>query len=158
MQQASRWRPSWSRNMAERAQRVCRLPGCRNLTRDPSGYCQEHIRGHRKAKGDHKTVDPFYVSSRWRKFREWVLSREPMCQVCGKRPSTVVHHVIELKDGGDPFLPENVRAVCGVCHNRIHKGGGSKSSETSKRFNRLASHAFSVKRNSFFHGGRTCSK
>ena len=68
--------------MAERAQRVCRLQGCRILTRDPAGYCREHKIGHRKAKGDNKTVDPFYTSRRWLKVARWYNNSEPMCELC----------------------------------------------------------------------------
>lgn len=110
--------------MAQRAQRVCRLPGCRNLTRDPSGYCQEHVRGHRREKGDNKKADPFYTSRRWVRFTQWYKNREPMCEICREYPSAIVHHKIELKVGGDPFSLENIQAVCQSCHNAIHKGRG----------------------------------
>ena len=107
----------------QRPQRFCRVPSCNGLTRDKSGYCATHKAGHRKLKGDYKKADPFYVSSQWKKYRKWFLSQNPICQVCQREVATVVHHLQEIKAGGDPLLVSNCQAVCARCHNRIHHSG-----------------------------------
>jgi 5-methylcytosine-specific restriction endonuclease McrA len=58
-----------------------------------------------------------------------------MCQGCGERPSVIVHHIVELKAGGDPFRVDNCQAVCQSCHNVIHKGGvGAISRDVKERY------------------------
>jgi 5-methylcytosine-specific restriction enzyme A len=109
--------------MAQRSMRMCRLTGCKALTRDPSGFCDLHQKGHRKAKGDHKRADPVYRSYQWQKFSRWYRERHPVCEVCKERLSELVHHRVEIQDGGEVFLPDNCQAVCQECHNTIHRRG-----------------------------------
>jgi 5-methylcytosine-specific restriction enzyme A len=120
--------------MARLYQRWCRIPGCNQLTRDKSGYCQAHKKGHRKLKGDRKQADPFYVSSQWKKFRKWFLTQEPICQVCQREPATTIHHLHEIKAGGDPLLVSNCQAVCAGCHNRIHHSGNHQVGKRVYRY------------------------
>ena len=111
--------------MAQRLKQFCRLSGCNRLTRDPSGYCEKHQKGHRKAKGDNKKSDPFYSSKRWIKFTKWYKGQHPLCEMCNEQISVITHHLVELKDGGAAFDPDNCQAVCLQCHNKIHKGKGA---------------------------------
>jgi 5-methylcytosine-specific restriction protein A len=41
------------------------------------------------------------------------------CQAPGRRASRLfADHIVELRDGGDPFDPANGQALCGACHTR----------------------------------------
>jgi 5-methylcytosine-specific restriction protein A len=123
--------------MAKRALRVCKMKGCHNLTRNVSGYCDEHLKGYTKEKGN-KTPDPLYVSSQWRKVRRLHLEEFPLCQRCMDQgrvtPATMVHHKQEVKAGGDPFATDNLESICLACHNVEHGAtrGGVKSSERAR--------------------------
>jgi len=118
--------------MAERAMKRCRLHGCQALTRDQSGYCDQHRQGFRKEKGDLKTGDPFYSSWRWRRLRSWFLRQHPVCQRCESSVASVVHHREPVKEGGNHYLIDNLEALCQACHNAEHHSaracrGGSES-------------------------------
>jgi 5-methylcytosine-specific restriction enzyme A len=66
----------------------------------------------------------FYSSTRWKRFREMVLNRHPVCQKCGREESRVVHHLVERLDDPELSLEEtNVVAWCKSCHSRHHKSG-----------------------------------
>ena len=81
-----------------------------------SSYCLEH-----KPARAPKDTDPFYISVAWRAFREWFISRHPLCETCeregrGAVPAAMVDHVIELKDGGDRLSEANAMSLCWRCH------------------------------------------
>lgn len=69
-----------------------------------------------------KVADPFYLSPKWRRFRDWYISRHPLCEECESHGETVagviVDHIVELKDGGAPFDEGNCQTLCHACHNR----------------------------------------
>jgi HNH endonuclease len=67
----------------------------------------------------------------WRRIRKRVLARDhSACRKCG-RPASDVDHRVELMDGGAPYDPENLQALCADCH-------GAKSSESRYRRARRA--------------------
>lgn len=52
----------------------------------------------------------------WREIRQEVLRRDNRCcQVCGKKHSGQVHHVIPRSQGGTDEL-SNLMTLCGQCH------------------------------------------
>ena len=54
---------------------------------------------------------------RWEAVRAAVLDRDGWrCQRCGKAGRLEVDHVIPLHDGGDPWDPANLQALCVPCH------------------------------------------
>lgn len=67
-----------------------------------------------------KKTEPFYGTARWKKFRKWYLSNNPMCETCLTNnkfvPAQMVDHIIELKDGGNPLDQKNTQALCWSCH------------------------------------------
>ena len=64
----------------------------------------------------------YLLSPAWRNKRFRVLERAGgVCEGCGERRATEVHHVT-YRHVGNEFLWE-LRAVCGECHSRIHGGG-----------------------------------
>ena len=81
-----------------------------------------------------KKADPFYLSANWRRLRKAALERDHyLCQRCKRRPATVVHHRIPVKDCPDKMRDlDNLESVCAMCHNLLHpeKGGGLAPIET----------------------------
>lgn len=74
----------------------------------------------RAAKPPPKTVDPIYNDPRWRDLlARLIKERGKRCQKCGRTGTRIFgDHVIELKDGGEPFADDNVELLCGSCHTR----------------------------------------
>jgi len=104
---------------------ACRWPGCPELTRDRSGYCEDH---RNKAKRQYdKATDAKRGSARqrgydrhWERFRAWFLQRRPLCERCGKL-AEVVHHIQPLDERPDLRLdPANCQALCRDCHEITH--------------------------------------
>lgn len=77
------------------------------------------------------TLDSFYHSDKWKRFREIILSeREPKCCYCGEyfkaEDSITVHHKEELtlsnvNDYNVSLNKDNVELVHTSCHNKIHR-------------------------------------
>lgn len=79
---------------------------------------------------------PFYNSSRWIKARDTYISDRIMedgglCEVCGKEPGYIVHHIINLteenvKDHDISLNFNNFQYVCKSCHDEFegHGAGG----------------------------------
>lgn len=78
----------------------------------------------------HKTrtdneVRRFRSSVRWKKFRAWVLSGNPLCQgLCARtgivKAAEELHHIQPLRLRMDLALDEsNVLSLCSSCHRRI---------------------------------------
>ena len=117
--------------MPQRFQRTCRYAGCRALTREASGYCEDHV-GHagdaeRARNRMRKHFDPIwndlYASARWTHFRKVMLRQNPICQRLRgtERCSNVahlVHHILSPRTRPDLFIdPNNCVCLCGsACH------------------------------------------
>ena len=70
-----------------------------------------------------KTADPFYLSHEWRSLISGIIrDRGRRCEECGRTHDGTQairifgDHVVELKDGGAPLDPGNIRLLCGSCH------------------------------------------
>jgi 5-methylcytosine-specific restriction endonuclease McrA len=48
----------------------------------------------------------------WPARRARILTRDPVCRLCGVRPSSQADHIIPGDDHGDT----NLQGVCGECH------------------------------------------
>lgn len=112
---------------------ACRWPGCPEIVKDPSGYCEEHRRPARRQYD--KQTDARRGSARqrgydskWEKFRNWFLS-QPGNQICHRClelrgeivKAKVVHHIELVHERPDLRLhPENCMPVCFQCHEEIH--------------------------------------
>ncbi len=98
----------------------CRSKGCPELVESGSGgYCKEHKRVHdsryQKSRGD-AAIIKIYKSKSWETSRRNALYRDAgICVVCGG-PANMVDHIKEIKDGGEPFLLENLQSLCNRCH------------------------------------------
>lgn len=95
---------------------------------DGSGYCPAHATERHRAYGQgRRTRDAdeirFYNSSAWKNTRRAFLMRHPLCEHCEARgrltPSNVVDHRVPMKEGGDRWSFENMRALCVSCHNSL---------------------------------------
>lgn len=51
----------------------------------------------------------------WRRLRDLVLNREPICRACRRRPATTVDHIIPKADGGTDD-ESNLQPLCNPCH------------------------------------------
>jgi hypothetical protein len=73
---------------------------------------------HRTVKPAPKKADPFYHSTEWRRLMaDLYAARGRRCEDCGKTEAKLYgDHVIELRDGGAPLDPTNVRIRCAACH------------------------------------------
>lgn len=88
--------------------RLCSVPGCPTLT--AGGRCPTHANTR-----DRDRRHPIYNTRRWRRLRARILRDEPWCRHCG-RPSQQADHIIALADGGAPWDPDNLQALCAACH------------------------------------------
>jgi hypothetical protein len=78
------------------------------------------------AKVPPKRADPFYLAPEWRALvARLIRQRGRRCECCGAthdadgQPVRIIaDHVVELKDGGAPFDPRNIRLMAAGCHNR----------------------------------------
>ena len=79
----------------------------------------------------------FYGTAEWQRTREAVITeRGRRCEDCGATPVRLfVDHIRELRDGGAPHDPRNLRVRCGACHAaktaavRTERAGGAFDDE-----------------------------
>ena len=69
--------------------------------------------------------EPRYKTKRWRRLREIVLQKSPLCVTCrddGRvTPARVVDHITPVRRGGSFWGLDNLQPLCDACHN--HKSG-----------------------------------
>lgn len=53
-----------------------------------------------------------------RKWRDFILARDPVCKCCGLLPSVIADHVKPIRDGGARFDEANGQGLCMTCHNQ----------------------------------------
>ena len=113
--------------------KVCRWPGCHELTRDRSGYCEAHkgrAEERRKQQVRQWSRDRGNTSARgydaeWRKVRADFLREHPLCADCLARgivrAATVVHHLCAIAERPELRLESrNLLALCRDCHELRH--------------------------------------
>jgi 5-methylcytosine-specific restriction enzyme A len=117
------------RRIVQMTKKYCAVFPCRNYAEPGSSRCHEH-----DLTPAVKEVDPFYLSVKWRRFRDSYHSRHPLCEVCESEgrvtPAVMVDHIVELRDGGAPTSDDNAMSMCWKCH------GIKTASEQNKRKNR----------------------
>lgn len=96
--------------------RLCMHPGCGAVT---SGrYCEQHrpaSRGRPWAGRREGSSSQRGYGAAWRRLREVVLARDPLCRMCETEVSTVVDHILHKEFGGDDSLG-NLQGLCDGCH------------------------------------------
>jgi 5-methylcytosine-specific restriction protein A len=105
----------------------CAYPGCPNLTQ--GRYCEEHAKAEAKRYNKHER-DPESgkrYGRAWKQLRAAFLAANPLCEMCKQdgrlTPATLVHHKQKLTCGGTNDA-ENLMALCGECHSRLHAENG----------------------------------
>jgi 5-methylcytosine-specific restriction endonuclease McrA len=84
------------------------------------GRCQRHAREAQRIVNEKRALQrKVYSSKRWKMVRRRHLFNNPLCD-CGAI-ATDVHHIKDLRDGGEPYDASNLQALCAVCHSRITK-------------------------------------
>jgi 5-methylcytosine-specific restriction protein A len=61
----------------------------------------------------------------WRALRVEVMRRDPICRICGAKPSRHADHIVPRARGGSDDV-SNLQGVCHSCHSRktaAHDGG-----------------------------------
>ena len=53
----------------------------------------------------------------WEKLRRLVKVRDPICVVCGRRPTRDIDHILPKTQGGTDDLT-NLQGLCKSCHSR----------------------------------------
>lgn len=106
--------------------KYCKHIGCPNIVERGVRFCPEH-----QQQQPVKVADGFYVSVRWRKFRNWYIARNPLCALCGD-PGRMVDHIVELKDGGAELDESNCQTLCTRCHQL--KTAGEKKTRKSRTY------------------------
>ena len=107
--------------------KLCTYSGCKTIVED--GYrCALHpakpVELNRKKVYPHHYHEGknIYFTNRWKKVRSIILKEQPLCVQCEKlgltTQATDVDHIVEIKDGGDPFNKELLQPLCRSCHNR----------------------------------------
>lgn len=72
-----------------------------------------------------------YSTSKWRKLRDAYLIDHPLCEMCLEAnkitPTEDIHHIISFVGISDPlrrneiaFDYNNLKALCKVCHQKVH--------------------------------------
>ena len=61
-------------------------------------------------------------SERYRQLRAQILQRDSWtCQHCGRPDQLQIHHIVRRSQLGSDG-EENLIALCGACHDRLHSG------------------------------------
>lgn len=132
--------------MARLPGRACRWPGCPEIVRGESIYCDKH-----KTQGREqwdKSHDAKRGSARergydtqWDKFRAWFLQR-PGNQYCHRClelegefvKAEVVHHIEPISERPDlRLVASNCLPLCYQCHAEVHREGSQESIGVSPR-------------------------
>lgn len=95
----------------------CSSPGCPELT--AGSKCDEHAAAADKARGT--STQRGYGKAHRVQFREGVLARQPICQMCRRKPSTEADHYPKskrdlLRLGLNSNDPRYGRGLCHECH------------------------------------------
>lgn len=113
--------------MPTRPPAPCNYPGCGKLVAAGRGPCDVHKGMVRKAYDEARRRDPiqrFYGSGKWKRLRKRKLAADPLCEPCQREQrviaATTVHHIKEIRDGGDPMAWDNLESSCRTCHARTH--------------------------------------
>ena len=73
----------------------------------------------------HDTSNPEYTwtfgGEIWTAEKKCILLRDPVCRLCGAKPSVEVHHIRPKHLKGNPEHPRNLIGLCMECHDEVHR-------------------------------------
>lgn len=98
-------------------QKKCLHPTCTNVALDGETRCEKHFVP--KKKVSNYDSDKFYKTGRWKTLSKLTLQRNPVCEICGKRPSEQADHWLErrmLLGLSYQTLNDNLIGECTPCH------------------------------------------
>jgi 5-methylcytosine-specific restriction enzyme A len=102
------------------SRRTCSYSKCNQYAIDNNSYCETHAKI--KDAGD-KRRNRVYTND-WHKLSRAYRLEHPLCELCLAkgllRPSGLVHHIVEIEQGGLVYADDNLQALCRPCHERIH--------------------------------------
>jgi 5-methylcytosine-specific restriction endonuclease McrA len=95
------------------------------VKRGRCGECNRALARDRST--ERRARQSFYASRPWRMTRKRHLSLHPLCEylIDGKPCdliASVVHHVVDLADGGAPRDHSNLQSLCKSHHDQITRG------------------------------------
>ncbi|WP_252102971.1 HNH endonuclease [Streptomyces sp. STCH 565 A] len=74
------------------------------------------------------------LPSGWDKIRARILERDPVCVLCGVRPSTHCDHIVAKTDD---HSDAGLQGVCGPCHDQKSAREGAAAAKQAGRPSRL---------------------
>lgn len=106
------------------ATKICSYGGCKSVAISDTSRCAIHTFTYtpQKRRYEHQLHDGKYIygTARWKRLRSSHIRLYPLCIHCQRlglvTPGAMVDHVKELKDGGDPWDPDNLETLCDQCH------------------------------------------
>jgi len=111
--------------MPRRAARPCSYPGCTWLVHDPARrFCPRHLSEYRRRQDARRPSSSARgYNAAWRAARVKYLADHPVCERC-QAPAEIVHHIRAKRAGGSDD-PENLLALCVLCHAQIEAQAGT---------------------------------
>lgn len=97
--------------------RLCSTPRCPHPA-TYRGRCPDHARTNNQATHRNRRI---YNSKRWAILRRAILNEQPICAGCDNALATDADHITPIHQGGDPWAPANLQALCATCHGRKTK-------------------------------------
>ncbi len=83
-----------------------------------SNYVKDKLRAF---KGMDKSNSSIYKSRQWRRVRQLVLHKQPICVMCERKNKFVtantIDHITPINKGGAIWAIDNLQALCSSCHN-----------------------------------------
>lgn len=72
--------------------------------------------------GMDKSNSHIYNSRQWRKLRQMVLHKQPICLMCEQKnrytTANTIDHILPINKGGAIWSMDNLQALCSSCHNK----------------------------------------
>lgn len=107
--------------MAGKLGKPCKEPRCPEIVTGGGSYCAKHADLGKRERFEFTNVDrmTFYSSARWQRIRAMKLAGNPICEICGQRFATQVHHLENARKSPERrYDMSNLQSVCVWCHAR----------------------------------------
>ncbi len=109
--------------MPDKPLRPCKHTGCAELTRDPSGYCEQHRSEARMYERYRGSARKRGYNKQWEKESKGFLKEHPLCVECEKQgkfiPAQVVDHIVPHRGNQKLFWDKrNWQPLCKHHHDQ----------------------------------------